>query len=123
MFIINGKHFPVTVGDLIVANPNTLHMLQSARGIDYHCLLIFLDFFDEHDIDVLRFQSLIKSDTLIGEIFKELKKEFSEKLVAANMIKKSIVYRLIVHLERGHRAPHGGTFPNEKNRRFRVRKL
>ncbi len=97
-FIIDGKHFLVTTGDLIIANPNTLHALLSERGIDYHCLLIFPDFFDEDDIDVLRFESLIKADAAIGRIFAKLKKEYTKNTAVSNVMKKSIVYRLIAYL-------------------------
>ncbi len=97
-FIIDGKHFCVEKGDLIVANPNTLHALLSERGIDYYCLLIFPDFFDEDNIDVLRFESLIKADAEIDRIFAKLKKEYTKNTAVSNVMKKSIVYRLIAYL-------------------------
>ena len=94
-FIINGKHFPVAPGDLIVANPNTLHALLSDRGIDYHCLLVFLDFFDKDDIDVLGFQSLVQCDATVREIFEELQSEYKDGNTAASLMKKALVYRLV----------------------------
>jgi len=97
-FIIDGKHFFVETGDLIIANPNTLHALLSECGVDYHCLLIFPNFFDEDDIDVLRFESLIKADAAVGKIFAELKKEYATDTAVSNIMKKSIVYRLIAYL-------------------------
>ena len=101
-FIINGKRFSVTPGDLIVANPNTLHALLSEHGIDYHCLLVFLDFFDKDDIDVLCFQSLVQGDATVSEIFDELEGEYKNGNTAASLMKKSLVYRLVAHLARNY---------------------
>lgn len=102
LFIINGEQLSVCNGDLIVATPNTLHTLLSDQGIDYHCLLIRPDFFASDNIDTLSFKSLVKNDAAIGEIFTELKREYVNDAAASDIMKKSIVYKLIAHLARNH---------------------
>ena len=97
-FIIDGEHLPVARGDLIVADPNTLHVLLSDAGIDYHCLLVFPDFFREDGIGAFCFQSYIPADPVIGEIFGALEVAYSERTSASNLMKKSLVYRLASHL-------------------------
>lgn len=102
-FVIDGERFAVSRGDLIVANPNTLHALLSDDGIDYHCLLVFPDFFDEgDDPDTVCFQSLVKSDPQIGGLFLELQREYAEDARAAGMMKKALVYRLTAYLVRNY---------------------
>ena len=105
VFIINGKRYPVSPGDLIIANPNTLHALLSESGIDYHCMLIRPDFFSKDDIDIPSFKSLIKADKTVGEIFSELKAEYVSDLTAADIMKKAIVYRLVAYLARNYSKP------------------
>ena len=105
VFILNGKRYPVSPGDLIIANPNTLHALLSDSGIDYHCMLIRPDFFSKDDINTMSFKSLIKSDKTIESIFAELKSEYVFELAAADIMKKAIVYRLIAYLARNYSKP------------------
>ena len=106
VFIINGERLSVSTGDLIVAAPNTLHTLQSERGIDYHCLLIRPDFFANDGIDAMSFKSLVKGDSAVCEIFRELKSEFESSSSPANdMMKKSLVYKLVAYLASNHLKP------------------
>ena len=102
VFVIDGERFSVTRGDLIVANPNTLHVLLSAMGIDYHCLLVFPDFLEEDRINTLTFESHIRADALIGAIFSDLRSEYDGNAKAANIMKKSLVYKLIAYLARNY---------------------
>lgn len=102
VFVIDGERFPVSRGDLIVASPNTLHALLSDRGIDYHCLLVFPDFFTGDRVDSVCFLSLIKQDAVIDAIFFDLETEYAEGNAAADMMKKALVYRLVAHLVRNY---------------------
>ena len=125
VFIIDGERFPVSGGDLIVANPNTLHALLSDRGIDYHCLLVFPDFFGEDEIDPMCFCSLIKADPLVGEIFRDLKAEHTERAAAASLMKKALVYRLVAYLSRNYVRPDAS--PSDIKRRtaafYRIQRI
>lgn len=101
-FILNGERISVRERDLIVAAPNTLHALLSEFGIDYHCLLIRPSFFKGDDIDLLNFKKLVSQDSEVRKIFAELRTEFSTDEAAGDIMKKSLVYKLIAHLARNH---------------------
>ena len=104
-FIVNGEKISVLPSDLVIAEPNSPHVLLSDSGIDYECLLIRTDLFNSDELEEMHFLSHIRADMAVSKLFAKIKDEFSIGGNMSNMRKKALAYSLIVHLIRTHVAP------------------
>ncbi len=104
-FIVNGERIYVLPNDLVIAEPNSPHVLLSDSGIDYECLLIRTDLFTPDELQEMNFLSHIRTDPTVTELFSEIRNEFSIGGSVSNMRKKALAFSLIVYLIRTHSAP------------------
>ena len=103
--IVGGKAHEVGVGDVIVVNGTEVHSFTSGGSpLEYLCVLIYPDFFRDLDFSGVMIENLIRGDSEVCRCIEDMYAEYERGGTAADMMQKSLGYRLMSRLVREHSA-------------------
>ena len=102
VFHIDQELYQVQAGDLIIANRNELHAGYSTTVPYEACLLVFdpMDISRELGEKNLRFQSLIRGDSHLRELFDRIFAERRQEQEGYRTLCRALVTELLVYLSR-----------------------
>lgn len=112
------KAFPITDGDLIIANSTEVHSAVSKENTEYYCMILSPEILNEVEVDGHIIKNHIKKDLIVKECFESIFREKSEDSFGSDMMIKSHVYRLLAHLYRNY-----GVVPDKEKNGDRKTKL
>ena len=100
---VAGRAIDVGEGDLLVVNGTEVHSLMTrGESIEYLCVLIYPEFFRDIDGAGPTINNLVRGDAHAAECIKDMYNEYERGGAAADMMQKSLAYRLMSHLVRHH---------------------
>ena len=70
MLHCDNEDFPMTEGDVMIINSESLHSITSDSTVNYHCMILDSDFCREAGVDTskLRFKSLVRDADLYNNL-------------------------------------------------------
>lgn len=102
--LLDGEEYNITKGDIIVANSNVIHHMNTKSEVEYSCIIIDTSFCKQADIDTseLQFNSFFKDEKLFG-LFRELNVAYSDtKNICRTAILRKIVLEILIMLRLNH---------------------
>lgn len=98
---VSGRAHPASAGDLVIVNPTEIHSFDVVEaGTEYLCIIIYPEFFSDVSYSGVMLSNLVCADPEVGELILAMYAEEEKEGVGADMMKKSVAYRLMAHLVR-----------------------
>ena len=104
--LLDGTLYNVTAGDIIVANSNVIHHMNTKSNVEYSCIIIDTAFCQQSDIDptLLFFEPHFKSEKIFN-LFIELTKVCSDTTNVCRSAKLlSLLLEILIELRQNHTA-------------------
>lgn len=101
--IVGGKAHEAGTGDVVVVNGTEVHSFTTDGGaVEYLCVLIYPDFFRDLDFSGVMIENLIRGDGTVCRCIEDMYAEYRCGGLTADMMQKSLAYRLMAHLVSEH---------------------
>lgn len=102
-FVMGGKEYNITPGDIYVINCNDLHTFKTETSTLNFSITIDLSFFDNVEYEYILFQPYIKDDKFLQSVFEEVFEEYFAEKESWDMAVMGKVYKLVTYLIRSYR--------------------
>ncbi|MBR2043020.1 MAG: helix-turn-helix transcriptional regulator [Clostridia bacterium] len=102
--LLDGTEYNITVGDIIVANSNVIHHMNTKSNVEYACIIIDTDFCKQCDIDptLIFFEAHFKSKKIF-DLFLEFKEVYNDTQNPCRCAKLlSLLLEILIELRQNH---------------------